>query len=54
MVDVVLNLLYGSTSIALSDNQALLVCGCACVLVLMAFGFISLAFYKLMLYICKF
>lgn len=55
MVDVVLNLLYGTTqNLTLTAHEQLCVVGCACLLVLLCFGFVSVAFYKLMLYIFKF
>lgn len=55
MFDVLLNLLFGSTAVSgLTDTQISYITAGAIILVILAFSFISIAFYKLMLYICKF
>lgn len=54
MYDILLNLLFNSTSVQLSDKQILIVTGGATLLVILAFSFISISMAKLFKYICKF
>ena len=54
MYDVLLDLLYRGADVELTASQTLSITIGAIVLVLLAFTFISIALYRLMLYIIKF
>lgn len=54
MYDVLLDLLFRGANVELSNAQVLSVTIGAIILVLLSFSFISIALYRLMLYIIKF
>lgn len=54
MYNILLDLLYRGANVELSSAQVLSITIGAIVLVLLAFCFISIALYRLMLYIIKF
>lgn len=54
MLDVVINLVFGSTSVELTPAQYLCAEITACVLVVLCFSYISISLYKLFRYIVKF
>lgn len=54
MFDVLYRLVLGTSSSELSTSSFNILLVFSCLLVVLAFSFISIAFYKLMLYISKF
>ena len=54
MISVLKDLLYGSTIPELSASETLVITIFGCLLVVLAFSYVSLMLYKTLLFICKF
>lgn len=54
MYNVLLDLLYNGSVPELTNNQLTVLTAASCILAIMGFAFISVALYKLMLFIFKF
>lgn len=54
MYDVLYKIVFGNVNVTLDHIQYNTMIFFSCLLVVLAFSFISIALYKLMLFICKF